>query len=302
MMQQHIDISSVLRQTLACDLYSNLVTRKTGAAVRGQIERLLDVGPTTGHALTVIDFSQVSMIDFSCADEVVAKLLLRYADEEANEVYFLFRGVTDDHWDGWTFPHNPPTAEFPFGLRDEFDRIAKWNAFVKPGSWPDPDMLPLGWLGPHPGKDKERASNYTHDEQRTEFTLWAISRSPLILGTNLTKLDDFTRSLISNKEVLDINQNAVESKPGLTPSPQPGKKPFLQRYWFARTGGPHPKRYIAVFNLADDTTVSTLPWMVFHLNDKPHAAFDIWNQKQIPSAKALHVELPPHGCALFRIE
>jgi len=39
-MQQHIDISSVLRQTLACDLYSNLVTRKTGAAVRGQIERL----------------------------------------------------------------------------------------------------------------------------------------------------------------------------------------------------------------------------------------------------------------------
>ena len=173
--------------------------------------------------------------------------------------------ITDDHWDGWAFPHNPPTSEFPFGLRDEFDRIAKWAAFVKPGSWPDPDMLPLGWLGPHPGKDKERASNYTQDEQRTEFTLWAISRSPLILGTNLTKLDDFTRSLISNKEVLDINQNAVESKPGLTPYPTPGTKPFLQRYWFARTGGPHPKRYIAVFNLADDTTVSTLPWMVFHL-------------------------------------
>src|SRR6476661_4696165 len=41
------------------------------------------------------------MIDFSCADEVVAKLLLRYADDEqqASEVYFLFRGVTDDHWD-----------------------------------------------------------------------------------------------------------------------------------------------------------------------------------------------------------
>jgi hypothetical protein len=99
MMQQHIDISSVLRQTLACDLYSNLVTRKTGAAVRGQIEQLLSDAPGDGRALTVIDFSQVSMIDFSCADEVVAKLLLRYADEQANEVYFLFRGVTDDHWD-----------------------------------------------------------------------------------------------------------------------------------------------------------------------------------------------------------
>ena len=101
MMQQHIDISSVLRQTLACDLYSNLVTRKTGAAVRGQIEQLLSDAPAPGdgRALTVIDFSQVSMIDFSCADEVVAKLLLRYSDEDATEVYFLFRGVTDDHWD-----------------------------------------------------------------------------------------------------------------------------------------------------------------------------------------------------------
>ena len=99
MMQQHIDISSVLRQTLACDLYANLATRKTGAAVRGQIEQLLSDSPGDGRALTVIDFSQVSMIDFSCADEVVAKLLLRYSDEEATEVYFLFRGVTDDHWD-----------------------------------------------------------------------------------------------------------------------------------------------------------------------------------------------------------
>ena len=94
----HIDLSSVLRQTVACDLYSNLVTRHTGAAVRGQIERLL--GDARERTLTVIDFSQVSMIDFSCADEVIAKLLLRYAAENApREAYFLFRGVTDVHWE-----------------------------------------------------------------------------------------------------------------------------------------------------------------------------------------------------------
>jgi hypothetical protein len=94
----HIDIGSVLRQALACDLYSNLVTRSTGAAVRSQIEQLLS--ETHGRALTVIDFSHVSMIDFSCADEVVAKLLLRYACEDPpQDAYFLFRGVTDDHWD-----------------------------------------------------------------------------------------------------------------------------------------------------------------------------------------------------------
>jgi hypothetical protein len=98
-MMMHIDVSSVLRQTLSCELYSNLVTRPTGAAVRTQIEALL--ADARERSLTVIDFSHVGMIDFSCADEVVAKLLLRYAaaERESGEAYFLFRGVTDDHWD-----------------------------------------------------------------------------------------------------------------------------------------------------------------------------------------------------------
>ena len=98
-MMMHIDVSSVLRQTLSCELYSNLVTRPTGAAVRTQIEALL--ADSRERSLTVIDFSHVGMIDFSCADEVVAKLLLRYvaAERADREAYFLFRGVTDDHWD-----------------------------------------------------------------------------------------------------------------------------------------------------------------------------------------------------------
>jgi hypothetical protein len=94
----HIDLSSVLRQTVSCELYSNLVTRPTGAAVRHQIERLLD--DAHDRTLTVIDFSQVSMIDFSCADEVIAKLLLRHeAADSPRDAYFLFRGVTDEHWE-----------------------------------------------------------------------------------------------------------------------------------------------------------------------------------------------------------
>ena len=98
-MMIHIDVSSVLRQTVSCELYSNLVTRTTGAAVRTQIEALL--ADSRERSLTVIDFSHVGMIDFSCADEVIAKLLLRYASAERaeREAYFLFRGVTDDHWD-----------------------------------------------------------------------------------------------------------------------------------------------------------------------------------------------------------
>ena len=94
-MINHIDLSSVLRRTV-CDLYSNLVTRQTGAAVRTEIEQQL--GELRGRTLTVIDFTHVGLLDFSCADEVVAKLLLRYCGgTHENDAYFLFRGMSEDH-------------------------------------------------------------------------------------------------------------------------------------------------------------------------------------------------------------
>ncbi len=220
--------------------------------------------------------------------------------EHAAEVaqYAQMWRISDDHWDVWSVPHTPGQSEFPFGLRDAFDRLAEWAPYVKPGSWPDEDMLPEGSLTPHPGWGDPRQSRYTRDEQRTEFTLWAISRSPLILGANLTKLDEFTRSLLTNKEVLDINQQAVESGQGLMPLKDKTDS-FPQRYWYART---RSHQYLAVFNLEDKASTSDLPWVVFHLVDKPHGVYDLWNQKHVPRAKALHVELPPHGCALFRVE
>jgi hypothetical protein len=94
---RHIDLSSVLRQSV-CDLYSNLVTRPTGAAVRTEIEHLLATTP--GRTLTVIDFSHVGLLDYSCADEVVAKLLLRFASGSPPvDAYFLFRGMQESHLD-----------------------------------------------------------------------------------------------------------------------------------------------------------------------------------------------------------
>lgn len=95
-MINHIDVSSMLRKSV-CELYSNLVTRPTGAAVRSEIEQELDrIGD---RALTVIDFSHVGLLDFSCADEIVAKLLLQYISTDAprREVYFLFRGISEAH-------------------------------------------------------------------------------------------------------------------------------------------------------------------------------------------------------------
>ncbi|MDE3188091.1 MAG: glycoside hydrolase family 27 protein [Acidobacteriota bacterium] len=210
--------------------------------------------------------------------------------------------ISDDHWDVWAPQHKPGGSEFPFGVRDAFDRLAQWAPYFKPGNWPDDDMLPEGSLTPHPGMGQPRQSRLTHDEQRTEFTLWAISRSPLIMGANLTRLDDFTRSLMTNAEVLRMNQTAIESGPGRAPVESGNASTFPERYWYARTGGPHPRTYLAVFNLEDHPTSSNLPWMLFYLPSKAHAVFDVWNQKHIARARALHVDLPPHGCALFRVE
>jgi hypothetical protein len=97
-MIDHIDVSGVLK-TSVCDLYSNLVTRPTGAAVRIGIEHRLDeIGD---RALAILDFSHVGLLDFSCADEIVAKLLLQYVslDIPRREVYFLFYGMSDSHMD-----------------------------------------------------------------------------------------------------------------------------------------------------------------------------------------------------------
>jgi hypothetical protein len=97
-MISHIDVSSVLRRSV-CDLYSNLVTRPTGAAVRIGIEHHLDeIGE---KALAVLDFSHVGLLDFSCADEIVAKLLMQYVsvDIPRREVYFVFSGMSESHMD-----------------------------------------------------------------------------------------------------------------------------------------------------------------------------------------------------------
>jgi len=91
-----IDVGHLVRRNVA-SLYSSLVTRPTGQAVRLAIENVLseETGPVS---LSVIDFSQVTVIDFSCADEVVAKLLLRYlAPNRPRDAFFLFRGMKELH-------------------------------------------------------------------------------------------------------------------------------------------------------------------------------------------------------------
>jgi hypothetical protein len=111
--------------------------------------------------------------------------------EQAN----LWR-ISDDFWDRW------------LALRDQFARLERWNPYRKAGAWPDADMLPLGTLVL--GK---RTTRFTPDEQITLMTLWSIARSPLMHGGDMTKTDPFTLSLLTNDEVLAVNQKSSDNHP-----------------------------------------------------------------------------------------
>ncbi|HEY5088207.1 MAG TPA: hypothetical protein VII66_12685, partial [Gemmatimonadaceae bacterium] len=87
----HIDVSTVLRRAVS-ESYSNLVTRPTGVAVRVYIEAQIQAA--SDCVVTVIDFSSVGMMDFSCADEIVAKLVMQH---ESGNPSFVFSGLSESH-------------------------------------------------------------------------------------------------------------------------------------------------------------------------------------------------------------
>jgi hypothetical protein len=90
-----VDMSAMVRRSIAT-LYSHLVTRPTGQALRLGIDtQITELGAL---CLTVLDFTEVAVLDYSCADEIVAKLIKRYQREDRPaEAYFLARGIEDRH-------------------------------------------------------------------------------------------------------------------------------------------------------------------------------------------------------------
>jgi hypothetical protein len=92
-----IDLSTLVPRSVA-SLYSHLVTRPTGRALRMGIES--QIGELGRFCVSVLDFSQVVVLDYSCADEVVAKLIQRFQrDDRPSDAYFIARGLAEEHRD-----------------------------------------------------------------------------------------------------------------------------------------------------------------------------------------------------------
>src|SRR5215470_1437587 len=209
--------------------------------------------------------------------------------DKADEVskYAQMWRISDDVWDLW---HSD--TEFPSGIQNQFARAAKWAQFSGPGHWPDADMLPIGRLEPAAGWEKPRATRLTRDEQRTQLTLWSIFRSPLIMGGNLTLCDEWTESLLTNTEVIAVDQHSTGNHAVLTTD--------KAAVWLARPveGEGH---YLAIFNLDDASQEFHFSWKEIELPEGKYQLRDLWEHKNLDPADSLAVTLAPHASVLYKV-
>jgi len=197
--------------------------------------------------------------------------------------------ISDDIWDHWL---QWPQAAFSQGLLRQFTNTAEWAPHVEPAHWPDADMLPLGHLGPRPGFGKDRPSAFTHDEERTLVTLWSIFRSPLIMGGNLTAMDAFTTSLLTNSEVIAVDQNSTGGRQVVND----GRKAV----WLAKADG-GKTTYVALFNLAGEQQTIEYPLQPLGLGAGVNIR-DLWEKKDLGNQDVLRVALRPHASGLYQVK
>ena len=188
--------------------------------------------------------------------------------------------ISGDFWDRWD------------KLLNMFSLCEKWYPYVKDGSFPDCDILPLGKLcidGSYMG-DMGRDSGFTKEEQKTMMTLWAVFRSPLFFGGELRLTDNYTLSLVTNPEVINVNQNSekplfVYNKGGIA-------------VWQTKIEN---CTAVAVFNLSDEEKHYKLSFSDLGI-ENVRAVRDLWARKDIPKCENdVAVSLKPHSSEFFEI-
>ena len=191
--------------------------------------------------------------------------------------------VSGDFWDSWK------------SLNHEFLLGVRWHDFVGPGHWPDADMLPVGHLSVgNRSVGPDRFTRFTRDEQLTHISLWSLLPSPLMAGANLPDNDDWTTALLTNPEVLAVNQD---------PAGKPARRVTNQ----SQTGETWTKELAdgsvaaGIFNRTDQPVKMDLSWRKLGFRSAPKVR-DLWLRKDLGRQKSFVTELPPHGCALLRLK
>ena len=194
----------------------------------------------------------------------------------------MFR-VSSDFWDTWP------------QLKQQFGYAKSWavHAVNVLGRWPDLDMLPVGKIGTRSGDSGgERFTRFTKDEQYTLLTLWSISRSPLIISNDLTQNDDFTLKLLTNKDVIAVNQQGSSQR-----------EVYNEKGIVAWTSSAKQNdvKYLAVFNLNDAEEQVSISFDKLGL-EKSYRAKNLWTGADAGISKEnIKIKIPPHGAVLYQL-
>lgn len=192
----------------------------------------------------------------------------------------MFR-ISYDFWDDWE------------SLKQQFQKCATWAPMVTEGHWPDADMLPLGRIGIRGEVGVPRLTRLTSDEQRAMLTLWCIFRSPLMFGGHLPESDSLSLELITNEEVLEVNQNSTNNR-------QVYAIPDEEAVWVADVPG-SPDRYVAVFNLDDDDREVSIDFELCGAASCCRIR-NLWQRETLGcTTGAYSVQLSPHSAGMYRL-
>ena len=218
----------------------------------------------------------------ACGREMVLSLSPGPALPEKAELYKqtanMWR-ITDDFWDKWELLYNM------------FERAERWCIHAGGGHWSDCDMLPVGAI--RQNDDPANVTRFTRDEQITMMTLWCLVRSPLMIGGEMTKLDDFTLGLLTDRGLLEV-LNRTHSAHPLFRKTVDGCE---QTAWFSShiDGRSY---YAALFNLSERECVisARLPFAA------DFTAADVLSGTSAGRVTdTVAARVPAHGSVLFRL-
>jgi alpha-galactosidase len=189
--------------------------------------------------------------------------------------------ISNDFWDRWQ------------DLKHQFDLLRAWEAYAKPGSWPDADMLPLGRIAIRGERGDDRMTRLTHDEQQTLMSLWAIARSPLMYGGDIPSNNAFSLALMTNEEVLEANQNGANSHQLFRDADHIA--------WIS--DAPHSdSKYLAVFNVGDNSPPDIHVLFTTLGIANTCEIRDLWQKRTLGKANRTYTfHVPPHASGLYKV-
>lgn len=167
---------------------------------------------------------------------------------------------------------------------------ARIQQYISPGHWNDPDMLVVGMVGWGP---RLHPTRLTPDEQYTHISLWSLLQSPLLLGCDLERLDPFTLNLLTNDEVLEVNQDPA-GKPAVRASAGDQTEIWVKEL-------EDGSRAVGLFNMAYVEQPVKANWKALGLADKQQVR-DLWRQKDLGEfADGFEATVPAHGVVLVKV-